>query len=91
MPVHDLADGGEAYAGAGELARGVQALEWCEQLVGVCGIEARAVVPHVAADAGVRGRGHPELDRGVVAAGGELPGVVQQVAQGFADESTVGQ
>jgi predicted transcriptional regulator len=33
VPVHDLADAGEADAGAGELLRGVQALEWLEQLV----------------------------------------------------------
>ena len=90
VPVHDLADAGQADAGAGELLRGVQALEWLEQLVRECGVEARTVVPHVAADAGVRGGGHPELDRSVVAATGELPGVVQQVVQYFADKVGVG-
>ncbi len=54
------------------------------------GVEARAVVAHVAADAAVRGGSHSELDRGVAAAAGELPGVVQQLVQHLADEVGVG-
>jgi hypothetical protein len=54
MEVHDLADAGQAYAGAGERARGVQARERGEELAGVGGIEASAVVASASARSGVR-------------------------------------
>ena len=75
----------------GNSRAGVQALEGGEQLVDVGGIEASAVVAHVAGDAGVRGRGHPELDDGDVAAGGEFPGVAQEAGQDGAGEGGVGE
>src|SRR3984957_844570 len=67
----------------------MQSLERLEQLPGVGGVEASAVVAHV--KAALRGPlwGHPELDCRVVASGGELPGVVQQVLQYRADKRRV--
>jgi len=50
---HDLAHAREADAGAGELAGWVQPLERAEQLAGLGGVEAGAVVADVAAGAGV--------------------------------------
>ena len=38
-PFDDLAHAREAYASAGELTRGVQALEWLKQPVRVCRVE----------------------------------------------------
>src|ERR1700734_219095 len=67
----------------------MQSLERLEQLPGVGGIEAGAVVAHVKAAARGPFRGHPELDCRVVASGGVLPGVVQQVLQYRADERRV--
>src|SRR5580693_6624170 len=67
----------------------MQSLERLEQLPGVGGIEASAVVAHVKAAARGPFRGHPELDCRVVAPGGVLPGVVQQVLQYRADKRRV--
>src|SRR5580693_10642828 len=67
----------------------MQSLERLEQLPGVRGVEASAVVAHEKAAAGGPVWGHPEFDCGVVASGGELPGVVQQVLQYRADKRRV--
>src|ERR1700678_1275333 len=67
----------------------MQSLERLEQLPGVGDVDASAVVAHE--EAGARGLvwRHPELDCRVVASGGELPGVVQQVLQYRADKRRV--
>src|SRR5438552_10434343 len=46
----DPGDGREAHPGAGEVALGVQALEYAEQLVAVGHVEAGAVVAHEVGD-----------------------------------------
>src|ERR1700678_2793838 len=67
----------------------MQSLERLEQFPGGGRVEASAVVAHI--KAGFRDPlwGHPELDCRVVASGGELPGVVQQVLQYRADKRRV--
>src|SRR5580698_8118759 len=67
----------------------MQSLERLEQLPGVGGFEASAVVAHEKATARGLVWGHPELDGRVVASGGELPGVLQQVLQYRADKRRV--
>ena len=67
----------------------MQSLERLEQFPGIGGVEASAVVAHVKAAARGPVWGHPELDYRVVASGGELPGVVQQVLQYRADKHRV--
>ena len=62
----DPLDAGQADAGAGKLAGGVESLEGLEQLVRVGGFEANPVVAQVAADrGGIFGGGGAELDGGV--------------------------
>src|ERR1700734_2551185 len=77
---------GQADAGAGEIGDRVEPLE---QLVDKRGIEASPVVADVTADPGVPGRSSTELDGGVLAFGGELPGVLDQVLQHGADQGAV--
>ena len=69
----------------------MQPLERLKQLARIGRIEAGAVVAHIAADGGVPARCRPELDRRVVPAGRELPGVVEQVLQGRTDKPAVRQ
>src|SRR5580698_3110505 len=68
----------------------MQSLERLEQLPGVGGFEASAVIADEKAAARGLIWGHPELDGRVVASGGELPRVVQQVLQYRADKRRVG-
>src|SRR5580700_10050179 len=95
MALDDPPDADEAHAGAGagagdgKFAGGVESLERLEQLVYIGGIEADPVVAHVAADRGLFVGGGGELDGGVVALGGELPGVLYQVLEHGADESMI--
>src|SRR6202167_6465528 len=67
----------------------MHSLERLDQLPGVGGVEASAVVAHEKDAARGLVWGHPELDGCVVAFGGELPGVVQQVLQYRADKRRV--
>src|SRR6202161_1626121 len=67
----------------------MQSLERLEQLPGVGGVETSAVVAHEKAAAIGLVWGHPALDCRVVASGGEIPGVVQQVLQYRADKRRV--
>src|ERR1700722_5396856 len=69
MALHDLAEAGEADAGAGELAGRVQPLERGEQLVDEGRVKTGAVVAHVIAHGGVSGRHRRELNQRVLAAG----------------------
>src|ERR1700722_5343222 len=85
----DPLDAGQADAGTGEIGNRVEPLERLEQLVDEGGIEAGPVVADVAADVGVPGRSSAELDGGVLAFGGELPGVLDQVLQHGADQGAV--
>src|ERR1700735_159527 len=86
VTVDDAPDDGQADAGARELGGGLEPLERAEQLVPVGRVKASPVVTHIAADGGIAdGRGR-ELDGGVLAAGGELPGVVKQVLQPGPDQ-----
>jgi hypothetical protein len=86
----DALDAGQADAGAGEIGDRVEPLERLEQLAGEGGIEAGPVVADVAAEPGVPGRrSGAELDGGVLAPGGEFPGVLDQVLQHGADQGTV--
>jgi circadian clock protein KaiC len=80
---------GAGGAGAGKFAGAVEALEGLEQLVRVGGIEADPVVADTAADRGLILGGGGELDDGVVAPDGELPGVLDQVVENGADENTI--
>jgi hypothetical protein len=89
VPFHDLFHARQAHAGARELGGCMQSLKGLEQLAGVGGVKASAVVAEVKAVAGGPPGCHPELDRGVVAPGGVLPGVVDQVLQYRADERGV--
>ena len=70
----------------GELLGGVQALERLEQLVGVGRVEARAVVAHEEDALAVALGSAPNSMCAVLAAGGELPGVAEQVLQDDVDE-----
>src|ERR1700729_3283761 len=90
----DPLDAGQADAGAGELGDRVQPLERLEQLAREGGVEAGPVVADVVAgsgalDCGAPGCGGAELDGGVLASGGELPGVLDQVLQHGADQGAV--
>ena len=67
----------------------MQSHERLEQLPDVGGVEASAVIAHEKAAARGPVWGHPELDSRVLASGGELPGVVQQVLQHRADKRRV--
>lgn len=49
VALDDPLHAGEADARAGELTFSVQPLEWLEQLIGVCGVEAGTVVANIAA------------------------------------------
>src|ERR1039457_3064589 len=89
VALHDALHAGEANARAGEIALRMQPLEWLEQLVRVGGVEAGAVVAHVAADTGALDRDRPELDQRFTPAGGEFPGIAQQVLQYGADKRAV--
>ena len=89
MALHDLPDARQAHTGARKLPLGMQPLERVEQLVPVSGIEARAVVADVAADVGIPSRRRPELEQGIIPAGREFPGVIQQVLQDRADEARI--
>src|SRR2546430_12390378 len=75
VPFDDPLDASQAYAGAGEFASRVQPLERLEQLVRIGRLEAGPVVAHVAADPGFVSSRGGELDGGIVAPGGEFPGV----------------
>jgi len=85
----DPLDAGQADAGAGKIVGGVESLERLEQLAHKGGVEADPVVAHMAADRGLIVGGGGELDGGVVAPSGELPGVLDQVLKHGADENTV--
>ena len=89
VPFDDPRDAGQADAGAGELGGVVQPLERLEQLARISGIEAGPVIPHVAADRAVLAGRAGELDDRVIAVGGELPGVFEQVLQHGADQAAV--
>src|SRR5450755_653524 len=89
VALDDAPDAGQADAGAGELAGAVQPLERLEQLADVGRVEAGPVIAHVTADGRVAGGCGPELDGGAVAAGGELPGVFEQVVQHGPDQGAV--
>src|SRR5262249_24402147 len=78
VAAHDALHGGQPDAGTLELLYGMQALEGAEELVGVGGVEAGAVVAHVVGDFAF-GIAAAEIDvRGRMPAG-VLPGVAQQV------------
>src|SRR5580698_2104384 len=85
----DPLDADQAGACAGKFDGGVQSLEGLEQLVHIGRIEAYAVVAHITADRRLIVGGGGELDAGVVAPGGELPGILDQVLEQGADETTV--
>ena len=76
-------------SGAGKLGGGMESLERLEQLIHISRIEAGPVVAHIAADRGLIVGDGGELDGGVVALGGELPGVLDQVLKYGADENTI--
>jgi hypothetical protein len=89
VAVDDPPDDGQADASARELGGGVEPLERGEQLVSVDRVKADPVVAHIAADGGIAdGRGR-ELDGGVLAACGELPGIFKQVLQHGPDQGAV--
>src|SRR5712691_11837948 len=75
----DPLNAGQADAGAGELLGRMQPLERLEQVARIGGVEAGPVVAHVATDPGFFDSRGAELDGGVVAPGGEFPGVFDQV------------
>jgi hypothetical protein len=91
MAFHDLPDTSQPGARARELTRLMQPLKRQEELVHVHGVEADAIVAHVAAHAGLRGRPRPELDRGTVPVRGEFPGISQEVSQHHTDKSVIPQ
>ncbi len=47
MPGDDALDDGQPDAGAGKFFLGVQALEGCEELIGIAHIETGAIVSHI--------------------------------------------
>ena len=77
--------GGEPHAGALELARRVQPLERREELPGVLGGEARAVV----ADEERAVVGPPERDAGCVGLRRELPRVADEVDEDHVEQRAV--
>src|SRR5581483_6460323 len=85
VPDDDAVHDGEAGARPGELVLRVQALEDLEELVGVRGIEARAVVLHAVDGAAVLGAA-ADLDARVRPPGAVLDRVADQVDPDLAHE-----
>src|SRR5450755_2840468 len=89
VALDDAPDAGQADAVARELVGVVEPLERLEQLADIGRVEAGPVIADVAADGGVADGCGRELDGGAVAAGGELPGVFEQVVQRGPDQGGV--
>ncbi len=88
MAVDNALDGGEAYAGAGKFGGGVEALESAEKAVSIGRVKARTVVfDKVSGEAIVIG--FAEADGGGRAAGGVLPGIIEEIFDGDAKELRV--
>src|SRR6188508_3423674 len=81
VAVDDALDGGEADAAAWKVRRRVQPLERPEQVRGEVRVVAGAVVANVERGHAMLIPGRANFDRRLLAAAGELPGVLDQVLQ----------